>query len=142
MNRADCLKFDQCNAKASDKTHVVFQRALAPFGRKLYTDLKAGRRPVNCVFCFVGTGCWKFAKHHSHYQAVLVLPPGDAASDYYWPVRGLDCLVARVGEATKREILLLTRELLAAGARRITIILVQDLFGRSPIIAASKHDGC
>ena len=53
---------------------------------------------------------------------------------------GLDCLVARIGETTKREILLLTRELLIAGAVRVVIILVEDLFGRSPITAGNVRD--
>ncbi len=126
----------------SHSQNLTCHRRLAPFGRALDAVLKAGRKPTNSVFCFIGSECWHYAKHHSQYQAVLALPPGDTASNYYWPVSGLDCLMARVGDATRRDILLFARELLTAGARRIVIILVEDLFGRSPIIAASKHDGC
>ncbi len=110
-------------------------RRLPPFGGKLHAVLKAGRTPLNCVFCFVGTESWEKATFFSKHQAVLVLPPGHDPCTYHWPVRGLDCLVARVGKSTKREILLLMRELLAAGARRLVVILVEDLFGKSPITA-------
>ncbi len=113
---------------------------LPPFGRQLHAVLNAGRRPANCVFCFVGTGGWEKAEFFNKRQAVLLLPPGNDPADYHRPVRGLDCLVARVGETTKREILLLMRELLAAGARRLVVILVEDLFGKSPIVAGSADD--
>ena len=110
-------------------------RQLAPFGRRLDAVLNSGRKPANCVFCFVGAHGWERAEYFSKRQAVLVLPPGDDPAVYRWPVAGLDCLVARVGKSTKREILLLMRELLEAGARRLVVILVEDLFGKSPITA-------
>ena len=113
---------------------------LPPFGRSLYAVLNAGLRPVNCVFCFVGTEGREKAEAFSKRQAVLLLPPGDDPAVYRWPVAGLDCLVARVGKSTKREVLLLMRELLAAGARRLVVILVEDLFGKSPIVAGSIED--
>ncbi len=117
-----------------------FRRRLPPFGRSLYAVLNAGRRPVNCVYCFVGTEGWGKAEFFSKQQAVLVLPSGNDPADYHWPVMGLDCLVARVGKSTKREILLMMRELLAAGARRLVVILVEDLFGKSPIVGGRAED--
>ena len=116
------------------------RRQLPPFGRSLYAVLNAGRRPVNCVYCFVGTGTWEKANSFSKQQAVLLLPSGKDPANYHWPVMGLDCLVARVGETTKHEVLLLMRELLAAGARRLVVILVEDLFGKSPIVAGRAED--
>ncbi len=115
-------------------------RRLPPFGRALDTVLKAGRKPANCVFCFLGTEAWDVAKAHSRHQAVLFLPRGELPSHYRGPVTGVDCLLARIGDTTKREILLLTRELLIAGAVRVVIILVEDLFGRSPITAGNVRD--
>ncbi len=119
---------------------VAARRRLPPFGRQLHRVLKADRRPANCVYCFVGNEGWKKAKAFSKRQAVLLLPPDDDPADYHWPVMGLDCLVARVGETTKREVLLLMRELLAAGARRLVVILVEDLFGKSPIVGGRAED--
>lgn len=113
----------------------TIRRRLPPFGRSLYVVLNAGRRPVNSVYCFIGTEGWGKADFFSKQQPVLLLPSGNDPADYHWPVMGLDCLVARVGETTKREVLLLMRELLAAGARRLVVILVEDLFGKSPIVA-------
>ena len=110
-------------------------RQLAPFGRRLDAVLNSGRKPANCVFCFVGAYGWERAEYFSKRQPVLVLPPGDDPAVYRWPVAGLDCLVARVGKSTNREVLLLMRELLAAGAHRLVVILVEDLFGKSPITA-------
>ena len=120
--------------------NLACHRRLPPFGRALDSVLKAGRKPTNSVFCFVGSECWHYAKYHSQHQPVLALPPGDTASDYYWPVNRLDCLIARVGDATRRDILLFAHELLTTGARRIVIILVEDLFGKSPVTASSVRD--
>ncbi len=120
--------------------NLTCHHRLPPFGRALDAVLKAGRKPGNSVFCFVGSEAWPIAKFHDRYQAVLLLPPDENPSQYRWPVTGLDCLVARIGETTKREILLLTRELLIAGAVRVVIILVEDLFGRSPITAGNVRD--
>ena len=119
---------------------TLTNKRLPPFGRSLYSVLNAGRRPVNSVYCFVGTEGWRKAEFFSKQQAVLVLPPGNDPADYHWPVMGLDCLVARVGETTKHEVLLLMRELLAAGAHRLVVILVEDLFGESPIVAGRAED--
>ena len=124
----------------SATTRAAIRRRLPPFGRSLYAVLNVGRRPVNCVFCFMGTGAWEKADSFSKRQAVLLLPSDNDPADYHWPVMGLDCLVARVGEINKREVLLFMRELLAAGARRLVVILVEDLFGKSPIVAGSAED--
>jgi len=99
-------------------------RRLPPFARELATALTAGRKPRNCVFIFAGSEAWANAKSFSRRQVVLLLPLGKDPEYFYWPIKGMDCLVGQKGNISEEELLNLAHTLLRNGATMVCVIAI------------------
>lgn len=109
-------------------TSLRHERRTPPFGRHLLRLSRTGGRPANSIWVFMGSDAWGAIKTTID-APKLLLPPGALASEYRWPVCGMDCFIEVRGKAEADEILDLARQLLLSGAPFVNI-LAKHVFNR------------
>jgi hypothetical protein len=88
---------------------------LPPFSRQIQTS--------GAVSVYVGTDDWSVAQFRPN---VLLLPYGDKAADYIWPINGREVTIFDHGAQGTEEIRRLAVELLLCGA--ICVYAISELY--------------
>ena len=103
---------------------VTQNRCRPPYAREIQTLLNSGQPfpdGQRCIWICCGREVWEQAEITRKRHAVLVLPYGEHASSYRWPVSGLDSVVLVAGHIGSSDLEALGTELVCAGSPLVAI---------------------